>query len=81
VRPKSSNLNFKIVAKVDEKDSLRNFMLSFGRVLNVSRLERELKIGNRTMRDWLAGTRSFNPKSRVRLEVWARNYGWHKDWR
>lgn len=64
------------MAKVKEKDEdVKRFLLSFGRALNVSGLEHEIGAGRRTVRDWIQGRRSINPRTLERLKEWAKKYG------
>lgn len=57
-------------------DPLREYLLAFGKTLNIARLEQHLGIGTRLVRHWLAGTRGMTLLNYDKVHRWARERGY-----
>jgi len=57
-------------------DHLKEYLISFGRVLNVSGLEIRLNIPHRTLRDWIKGKQGLPDHHLEKVLEWAKCYGY-----
>lgn len=62
--------------KENDDDHLLTWYRAFGPVLKVRTLETQLRIGNRCLDQWIAGTRSMPDEKRAKLLAWAQFFGY-----